>query len=56
MLLKKGELHRLVPYVVLTPAAESEVRTKLGMLQKLFEQARRHGETVTSVGDHEDSE
>ena len=56
MLLKKGELHRLVPYVVLTPAAESEVRTKLGMLQKLFEQARRHGETVTSVGDHEDGE
>lgn len=54
MLLKKGELHRLVPYAVLTPAAESEVRTKLGMLQKLFEQARRHGETVTSVGDHED--
>jgi len=26
------------------------------MLQKLFEQARRHGETVTSVGDHEDGE
>ena len=56
MLLKKGELHRLVPYAVLTPAAESEVSTKLGMLQKLFEQARRHGETVTSVGDNEDGE
>jgi len=44
MLLKKGELHRLIPYVQLSGSAEVEVRAKLDLLQQLFEQARRHGE------------
>lgn len=54
MLLKKGELHRLVPHAVLTAAAEAEVRDKLDLLQQLFEQARRHGETPLADGSEED--
>jgi len=44
MLLKKGELHQLVPYADLTSAAEAEVRNKLDLLQEIFTQARRHAE------------
>lgn len=46
MLLKKGELHRLVPHGELSSSAEAEVRAKLDLLFELFEQAQRHGETV----------
>ena len=44
MLLRKGELHRLIPHAQLSAAAESEVRAKLDLLQRLFEQARSHDE------------
>jgi hypothetical protein len=54
MLLKKGELHRLVPHAVLTAAEEAEVRDKLDLLQQLFEEARRHGETPLADGSDED--
>lgn len=47
MLLKKGELHRLVPYANLSGPAETEVRAKLDLLAELFEPARVHGEQVT---------
>lgn len=46
MLLKKGDLHRLVASAQLSVAAESEVRSKLDFLAGLFEQARQHGEQV----------
>lgn len=39
MLLKKGELHRLIPHADLSPAAEQEVRAKLDLLLALFQQA-----------------
>lgn len=45
MLLKKGELHRLIPSAELSAEAEAEVRAKLDALQTLFEQARLHDET-----------
>jgi hypothetical protein len=54
MLLKKGELHRLIPHAQLSASAEAEVRAKLDLLQQLFEQARQHGEVEgdrTSDGD-----
>jgi hypothetical protein len=38
MLLKKGELHLLIPNAELSADAEAEVRTKLDALQALFEQ------------------
>lgn len=41
MLLKKGELHRLVPYATLSPAADKEVREKLDLLAEIFRAARR---------------
>lgn len=44
MMLKKGELHRLVPLAVLSPSAEAEVRAKLDSLQRIFERARRRRE------------
>lgn len=44
MLLKKGELHGLVPHAELSPAAEAEVRAKLDLLQTLFSNALRHSE------------
>ncbi len=44
MLLRKGELHRLIPHAQLSAAGESEVRAKLDLLQRLFEQARSHDE------------
>jgi hypothetical protein len=40
MLLKKGELHRLVPHALLGTAAEAEVRAKLDLLAELFEHSR----------------
>jgi hypothetical protein len=52
MLLKKGELHRLIPHADLSQAAEAEVRAKLDLLKQLFEQARRHGEVVDNNGDN----
>jgi hypothetical protein len=48
MLLKKGELHLLIPNAELSADAEAEVRTKLDALQALFEQARLHDETEGS--------
>lgn len=39
LLLKKGELHRLVPFAELTPAAATEVRAKLDLLVPLFAEA-----------------
>jgi energy-coupling factor transporter ATP-binding protein EcfA2 len=56
MLLKKGELHRLVPHAELSPAAEAEVRAKLDLLLQLFDQARRHGETAVTGGNSEDED
>ncbi|HAZ60163.1 MAG TPA: AAA family ATPase [Gammaproteobacteria bacterium] len=44
MLLKKGELHRLIPYAELSAAAAAEVRAKLDLLQTLFEPARCRAE------------
>lgn len=44
MLLKKGELHRLVALATLTTAAEAEVRAKLDLLGEVFLMARSHGE------------
>jgi hypothetical protein len=44
MLLRKGELHRLIPHAQLSATAELEVRAKLDLLQRLFEQARSHDE------------
>lgn len=44
MLLKKGELHRLVPQANLSPGAETEIRAKLDWLQQIFEQAKPHSE------------
>jgi len=46
MLLKKGELHQLIPFSQLSPASESEVRTKLDLLLQLFEPAQQHEETA----------
>lgn len=46
MLLSKGELHRLVEHAELTPTAAAEVRTKLDLLQQIFELARSHDETT----------
>lgn len=48
LLLKKGQLHRLIPQAELTPAAEAEVREKLDLLQQLFTPARRHSETAVN--------
>ncbi len=44
MLLRKGELHRLVADAALTPAAQTEVRAKLDLLAELFEAAPGHDE------------
>ncbi len=56
LLLKKGELHRLIAHAELSPTAEAEVRAKLDLLQQLFEQARRHGETESSNGDNREAD
>lgn len=45
MLLKKGELHRLVPHAAPTAIAK-EVGEKLDMLQSIFSKAKSHEETV----------
>lgn len=44
MLLRKGELHRLVAEATLTPAAQTEARAKLDLLAELFQAARSHDE------------
>lgn len=44
MLLKKGELHRLIPFAQLSISAKDEVREKLDLLLQLFDQAHNHGE------------
>ncbi len=46
MLLKKGELHRLVAHARLAASAEAEVVAKLDLLAELFGLARSHGEQV----------
>ncbi len=53
MLLKKGELHRLIPHAQLSAAAVAEVWAKLDLLQKLFDQARDRCETAGGNGEHE---
>jgi hypothetical protein len=45
LLLKKGELHRLIPHAELSPTAEAEVRAKLDLLQQIFQQAAPRDET-----------
>ena len=52
LLLKKGELHRLIPHAVLSPTAEADVRSKLDLLQHLFERARQRSEVEIDVGDN----
>lgn len=44
MLLRKGQLHRLIPHVQLAASAEREVREKLDLLLDLFAPAQRHDE------------
>ena len=51
MLLRKGELHRLVAGATLTPATQTEVRAKLDLLAELFESARGHDEVPEVVKD-----
>ena len=51
LLLKKGELHRLVPYATVTGAAETEIRAKLDLMAALFQRARPHGEQVVAAAD-----
>lgn len=51
MLLKKGELHRLIPHAELSAAAAAEVRAKLDLLQTLFEPAREHAEVELQAAD-----
>ncbi len=51
LLLKKGELHRLIPLAELSATAEAEVRAKLDLLQRLFEVARGHCETEVNTAD-----
>ncbi|WP_396268416.1 ATP-dependent nuclease [Ideonella sp.] len=46
MLLKKGELHRLIEHAELSAPAEKEVRENLNLLMELFTPAQRHEETV----------
>lgn len=55
MLLKKGELHRLIPHAQLSATAEAEVRAKLDLLRQLFEQAQRHGEVEINPADDAES-
>lgn len=50
MLLTKGQLHRLIPHAVLTPAAVDEVREKLDALQEVFALALPHSETASETG------
>ncbi len=50
MLLKKGELHALVPSALMIPAAEAEVRSKLDLLGELFQPAQVRGEQVVGDG------
>ncbi len=52
MLLKKGELHRLIPYAEISQAAEAEVRTMLDLLMQLFDQAKQHNEVENNDGDN----
>ena len=49
MLLKKGELHRLIPNAQLSATAEKEVRAKLDLLQQLFEEARCQSEVEVDL-------
>lgn len=56
MLLKKGELHRLIPSAELSAEAEVEVRAKLDALQALFEEARLHDETEGSSNARQEGE
>ncbi|MEN5239762.1 MULTISPECIES: AAA family ATPase [Pseudomonas] len=44
MLLKKGELHRLMSFAKLSANAEAEVRVKLDLLYEIFENANSHSE------------
>jgi hypothetical protein len=55
MLLKKGELHRLIPHAEPSAAAAAEVRAKLDLLQTLFEPAREHAEVEQQAADDGES-
>lgn len=56
MLLKKGELHRLVPHAILSSGAETEVRTKLDLLAELFRYAQDRKEEIPPIGSGEADE
>lgn len=53
MLLRKGQLHRLIPYVEIAAAAEQEIKEKLNYLQDLFAPAQLHDEVLHPVEDRE---
>jgi hypothetical protein len=55
MLLKKGELHRLIPHAQLATAAQAEVREKLDMLEQLFQQALRQDEAEPHLAEEGES-
>lgn len=56
MLLKKGELHRLIGHAELSAAAEAEVKSKLDLLHALFECARPRSETAPPGSNEPDSQ
>lgn len=53
MLLRKGQLHRLIPYVEIAATAEQEIKEKLNYLQDLFAPAQLHDEVLHPVEDRE---
>lgn len=56
MLLKKGELHRLIPLAKLSLSAISEVSEKLDLVEALFSSAQQHEEvTGSNVPSQEES-
>lgn len=54
LLLKKGELHRMIPYADLHPAAADEVRAKLDLLLLLFREAPNQGRMEAGHGKNGD--
>lgn len=54
LLLKKGELHRMIPYADLHPAAADEVRAKLDLLLLLFREAPNQGRMEAGHGENGD--
>jgi hypothetical protein len=56
MLLKKGELHRLIPHAELSPTVGAEVGAKLDLLQQIFQQAGQHNETAGNRSENEEAD